>query len=179
MKIRVSDIGPDGLKIQDTISSESLNKRMSEGRSNDIIFLKDPLVDVVVHKTASGASTKGRITTRYKQPCSLCADEIDRELEIEGNFLFQRRSIDENARREDKDDAFFDDIGVNYFTGDHIDLEDIIQESLILSLTPYLRPPLLADGSCAFCYKKPTLSQTSEDSPKPSFGQLLKNAGVR
>ena len=179
MRIRVSDIGADGLEVRGTISLESLNQRMNEGSTNDISFLRDPRVDIKVHRTISGVCTSGKVRTRYKQPCALCVDELEKDLEIEANFVFQHRSLDETTQYHGETDSYFDDIGVNFYTGDHIDLEDLIQESLILSLTPYLRPPRLADGTCSVCNKKPELCKRKEENSTFTLAQLLRNAGVR
>src|SRR5437868_310704 len=93
MKIRVSDIGPDGLLINDTIPLEALNARLNECRTNDIIFTAPPKVSIKVNSTAHGAETEGKVSARYRQPCSMCLKEIDRQLEVNTAYTFQKRSV--------------------------------------------------------------------------------------
>ena len=157
MKIRITDIGPDGLKVNDTIPLEPLNLRMNEASSNDIIFTSKPSVNLIVHKTPHGAQVKGTARALYTQPCAMCIKELDREAEVSIDYVFQRRTplefSNNKSKKEDKfsGDDFSDDIGICYFSGEHIELEDIIQESLILSLDQYYRPPSDSSGNCSKC----------------------------
>ncbi|MCO6431137.1 MAG: DUF177 domain-containing protein [Deltaproteobacteria bacterium] len=179
MKIRISDLGPDGLKASGTIPVGNLNARMSEGRGTDITFISDPQISVHVQRTVSGAYTKGTIKARVKQPCARCIEEKEHEIELPADFVFQHRTLEENTEYGGETDTYFDDVGVNYFSGEHIDLEDVVQESLILSLSPYWRPPEDRNHACTLCGKKVEPIRYEEKAAANSFGQLLKNAGVR
>lgn len=179
MRIRVSDIGRNGLEVNDTIPLKPLNDRMNEGKGNNIVFLTDPSVKMTVRQTASGAETRGSISARYSQPCAWCAENIERDLEVEANFIFQR--MPDAPADGDSDEAengrFMDDIGINFFSDDQIELDDLIQETLILALDPFWKPPLLDDGTCSICGKKVEVER--EPAPgKVNLADLLKKAGV-
>ena len=151
MKIRVSDIGAAGLKVNDTIPLEPLNSRMNEACHNDILFTENPDVEVMVHRTPSGAQVKGFAKAKYTQPCSLCLEDLERQAEVKIDYVFQRKNPLELSAKNEKDYSYYDDIGICYFSGEHIELEELIQESLILSLDQYWRPPQTEKGSCSIC----------------------------
>ena len=146
MRIRVSDIPYSGLKVADSLSLEALNARMQEGQGSDIIFTSAPKVNLTIFKTDSGAECKGKVISSYTQACSLCLKELPKPLELDANFIFKRINT-----KPSEDDLPEDEIGINYFAGDHIELEDMIQESLILSLSLYWHPPTDSSGNCSEC----------------------------
>lgn len=179
MKIRISTIPAQGLKIKDIIPLEPLNARMNEGRHNDIFFVAPPQVEITVAKTVTGAEIKGRIKTRYKQPCSLCLDVLERELETEINLIAEPKLLKNKAAHTPPwADKCEDDIGIAYYEGDHIDLEDLIQESIILALSPFWHPACDENNRCTLCGRNLS-AQHQEAGVKPlTLAALLKKAGI-
>lgn len=169
MQVRLSDLPEHGLTINDTIPLAPLNARLNEAPENDIIFLEAPRVELQVQRAAPGARTVGRASTRYRQPCARCLKELEQPLEVPLSFVLKPHNL--NSFKEEEDD-----IGIVYFEGDSFDFEDLIQETLILSLSPFLQPPLRPDGSCQLCGY--TLAKINPDSNKQSLGALLAQAGV-
>ena len=177
MRVRVSDIGPNGLKVNDTISLEALNARMQEGSQNDIVFVTAPQLDLTIFSSLHGADVKGTVKARYRQPCSLCILGIERETEVVADWVFKQQNTEPETDADTEIETLMDDVGLCYFTGEHIDLENIVQESLILSLSQYWRPPQCADTSCTVCGKKTSDFLSSEKNTKVvSFGALIKQA---
>jgi len=179
MKIRISDIPHEGLTVKETLSLENLNNRMREGETHGIEFIAPPGVELTVFKTLQGAETKGKVTSRYRQPCSLCIEGVERDIELATNFIFKAKPADLSARPEgEEDEDYIDDVGISYFEGEHLDLEAIIQESLILSLSIYWHPPVDKSGNCQVCGKKYDTGECgskTEDKPV-TLGQLIKAA---
>ncbi|RMG39536.1 MAG: DUF177 domain-containing protein [Candidatus Dadabacteria bacterium] len=168
MKIRISSIPPEGLKISDTLSLEALNRRMMEGRDNDILFTLEPRVDLEITRNVDGAESCGSVTSTYIQPCALCAEPVEQQLTVRADYIFKHRPdfIQDN-------DEYSDDIGLIYYNGDHIDLEEILQESIILALRFYLKPPRKDDGSCKICGKTPGFEESVKS--RVTLGNLLQN----
>lgn len=180
MKVRVSRLPPEGLSVKTTLSLESLNTRMNEGREVDIVFTEAPSVDLMVTKTTQGAETKGRVTTKYRQPCSRCVEAVEKSLDIEANFILQQRPEPGQRDTSDSEEDYEDDIGISYFEGDQVDLEDLIQQALILPLSLFWHPPCDQKGNCTHCGKLCEAPNAAEI-PKLetiSLGDLLKKAGV-
>ncbi len=178
MKVRISDIPHTGLKVSDILPLDALNARMSSGRGRDIVFTEAPRVDLLVSKTQSGAETKGWIRSKYRQQCARCLDEHDRPLDIQANLTLHHKPAAEEIP-ENVEASFTDDVGISYFEGDSIDLEDILQEMLILSLSLYWAPECDKSGNCTVCGLNRDRFEMHEDKPaKNNLGSLLKKAGI-
>ena len=179
MRVRLSDIPFQGLPVKGTVPAASLNARLQEGSDRGFRFLEDPRVDLLVFKRPSGGEVKGKISGRYEQPCALCLKNIPREVSVDANFFL--RSRPENLEDE-PENAFEDDVGVYHYDGDHAELEEIIQELLILSLSVYWHPDLDENGKCSGCGKDLEEIGSVSEKAKPetqSFGDLLKKAGLK
>ena len=188
MKIRIDDLPPEGLSVNDTIPLEPLNKRMSEGRYKDIVFITAPKVELSVRKTQEGgAETFGKISSRYKQACGRCADMLEKDIEVEANFTLLNRPPPDSrkvSKEDDEDDEIFveetfDDVGLIYFDDSTVDLEDMIQETLILALSPFWSPPCDKAGNCELCgfnIDKGIAGNGGTDTGKVLFSDLLKKA---
>lgn len=181
MKIRISDLPAQGLEVKTTMALEPLNERLKQGENHGILFTQEPQVEIVVTKSSTGAETKGFVRSRYKQPCSRCMVEVDREIELEANFILQPKPEDLMELGEEE----ISDIGIVYFEGEHVDLEDVFQESLILALSIFWSPPSDAKGNCSICslsekeIKKKLQAGDSTHAGKVSLGDLFKKAGVK
>ena len=170
MKIRISDISPQGLKINDSLPLEALNSRMQEGQDKDIVFLVAPEVSLTVTRIPGGANISGTISSRYRQSCSRCLDPIERDLEVEFTLALQP------AGSADPDDSL-QDIGILYYTDETVNIEEALQENIILSLSRFWHPPLKPDGSCTLCGLKAVgQCSASSESSKPSMAMLLDEA---
>jgi uncharacterized metal-binding protein YceD (DUF177 family) len=179
MKVRISSIPLAGFKIKDFIPLEPLNARMDEGRANDIFFTRAPEVDLTVSRTVTGAQVKGVIRAKLKQPCSRCMDIVERDIEVAVDYLLEPKGANNGSAISTNNPLPDDDIGITYYEGDHADLEDLIQESLILPLSPYWHPKSLEDGTCSLCGKNPCKEKGLDKSEKITLGALFKTAGIK
>jgi len=169
MKVRISTIPYEGMAIDSNLPLESLNARVNQGDSAGIAFTEAPTVNLKLHRTHTGAEVKGTLKSKVKQPCSACDLEITRAITVPINWILQP------ATPEISDD----DVGLLVYTGDHIDLEEPLQEALILTLSPFWHPPRKADGSCTQCDRVCSqVAWTDKDKSKGtvSLGALLKGA---
>lgn len=177
MKIRISDIPHTGLKVNDTLPLEALNARMAQGRLGDIVFTEAPKVDLTISHIENGAETKGTVSTKYRRQCARCLEDLDRSLTIEANFtLHQKPAADEIEKNEVE--FFADDVGITYFEGENIDLEDLIQEALILPLTLYWAPECDAKGNCSVCGINRSKFESRDEPTGTNLGNLMKKAGL-
>lgn len=179
MKVRISTIPAPGIKISEKIPLQALNARMNEGRNNDIFFTQAPQTDILVTKTASGAQVKGKVKAKYNQPCSLCLEVIERPLEVSLDYILEPKSETESQPSLPFDRKYEDDIGITYYEGDQVELEDLIQEALILALSPFWHPPLDKKDNCTRCGKNFSQENPEGLDNKRNLGTLLKKAGVK
>lgn len=175
MKVRISDLPPEGLKISETIPLEPLNGRLNEGHGCDIRFTTPPEVRVTVTPTPDGAETRGQVSAKYLQPCGRCSDAIERSLSTDFNYIL--KPIPAHAVGKGLPE-FEDDLGILFFDGEHIELEGPIQESLIVQLSQYWSPPVDAAGSCTLCGKHSAVEAASVGG-SASLGDLFKKAGIK
>ena len=175
MKIRISTLPVEGVILKEKLSLDELNARMAEGRDNDIIFTTAPEVEIRIQKSVTGAETSGWVKSSCMQNCARCAVAIERPIEAETNFILLH--VPEDA---DPGSTFEDDIGLSYFAGDHVDLDSLIQEALILQLVRYWHPEEDQNGNCKQCgISIATFDESEESAPKTKLGALLKKAGVK
>ncbi len=175
MKVRVSDIPPEGLEIADILPLEALNARMAEGPGNDVFFCFPPQVRLHLFARKGGTEISGSITAKLEQPCTRCLETVSAQFNREIQLFLKPKEDRPGIDRRMNSDEWEDDVGIVYFNGDTIDLEDILQESLILSVSPYD----LKHESCLGLSELYSDQEDDEDEESSNkLGALLKRAGV-
>jgi uncharacterized metal-binding protein YceD (DUF177 family) len=182
MRILVTTIPFSGMKVDAPISKDALNARLKEGSTdNGIVFQDEPLADLTLTRTHGGVIVKGIISGTCKQDCSSCGDFVAHEATAQIDWILQNES--DRAAPDDE----IDDPGVIFYTGDHVDLEEPLQEALILSLSPFWHPPRDSADCCLLCHRDCSertwrigeggeKEQNSQAASQSSFGALLKGA---
>jgi uncharacterized metal-binding protein YceD (DUF177 family) len=61
------------------------------------------------------------------------------------------------------------------FEGEHIEIDDIIHEHLILALSPILKPECNGNGDCLICGKAPE-GKDAQRGDTVNLGDLIKKA---
>lgn len=178
MRVRISDIPAKGLNVKDTISLERLNQRMTEGRGNDIEFIAAPEVEFTIFPLGNGGDLKGEISALVRQPCSRCLKVVERKLKVELSFALKPKP---DPRYEEvlESDSYVDDVGLIYFDGEHVELEETLQESLILTLSPFWHPDTDKNGACCGCGEKVKDLIEIGAPGKVTLGELMKGAKKR
>lgn len=168
MRINVATLPPEGLEVKEKLSLELLNARMDEGRGNDIRFNKPPITLLQVSHQAGGVAVNGEIVATYDHPCPRCIEPIPREIKQTIALFFKKQS--DNPVEEN------DDIGICYFDGLHIELEEYLQEELILAINPFEYLPSFCEGRN--CEQQQSESKT-DSKPVFSLQDKLKDAGIK
>lgn len=176
MLVRISDISWHGLPVRGSLSLEPLNARMGEGSGNIVTFTGPPLVDLLVLRTQGGAEVKGQLTARYTQECGYCLDPIERVIELKPHFFLKHRP---SAQEGGRDEEYIDDVGVYFYTGDHFDFEQPLQELLILTISPFWTPGCGTDGHCLHCKAIPPTKSFEGSGGTNNLGKLLAAAAER
>ena len=169
--IRITDIPSRGLEVADHLQLTALNSRMNEAPDNDVEFLSPPRFSIRIKPELAGAELQGTIKAHYKQPCGRCLQPIEREISQQLSIVLKEKSKRPGIDRATSSSEWDDDIGIVYFDGEQIDLEEILQESLILSINPF-------ENGHSDCLGIPSYDDNNPDSisdVKPTFGDLLKD----
>lgn len=172
MKIRVTDLPPSGATIESDLSVENLNARMNEAKGNDIRFLSAPQLSLHLRPEKGGVEVRGTVDSSYAQPCSRCLEEVRTPLHSDIQLTLKPKQSRPGVDRMTTSAEWADDVGIVYFDGEHIDLEDVIQECLILSLSPF-------GPEHDNCLGVPKHRSDNQSEEKPTtLSDLLKRAGV-
>jgi uncharacterized metal-binding protein YceD (DUF177 family) len=146
MRILVTTIPFTGMKIDAPISLEALNSRLREGSGEEpVVFEEAPLADLTLTRTHGGVMVKGVISGRCRQGCATCGDTVPHEITARIDWILQTTS--DRAAPDDE----IDDPGVIVYEGEHVDLEEPLQEALILQISPFWHPPRDAYERCLHC----------------------------
>jgi uncharacterized metal-binding protein YceD (DUF177 family) len=182
MRILVTTIPFSGMKIDAPIALEALNNRLQEGSHEDpVVFLEAPMADITLTRTHGGVMVKGIISGRCKQECATCSDAVPHDIVATIDWLLQTDS-DRAAPNDELDDP-----GVIVYQGEHVELEDHLQEALILQISPFWHPPRDEYERCAVCTRDcsrhswrtsgaETSSPVRASGKGSSFGSLLQGA---
>ncbi len=181
MRILVTTIPFSGMKIDAPISLEALNNRLQEGSHEDsVVFEEAPMADLTLTRTHGGVLVKGIISGRCRQGCASCGDLVPHEAMATIDWLLQTTS--DQAAPDDE----IDDPGVIFYEGEHVDLEEPLQEALILQLSPFWHPPRDAADRCTLCKRDcserswraggESTAKAAVGSTTSSFGSLLQGA---
>jgi uncharacterized metal-binding protein YceD (DUF177 family) len=131
--------------------------------------------------TTDGVMAKGIISGECRQKCSTCSDSVPHEIVATIDWLLQTDS-DRAAPNDELDDP-----GVIVYQGEHVELEDHLQEALILQISPFWHPPRDERERCSVCARDCSRhswrASESESAPPvrasgkgSSFGSLLQGA---
>jgi len=176
MRICTTTIPFSGMKIEADLPLEALNARLAEGSERqEFIFEAAPSVDLTLTRTHGGILVKGVVSGRCRQECATCADPVPHEIVSTIDWLLQTES--DRAGPEDE----LDDPGVIVYEGDHVELEEPLQEALILNINPFWHPERDTHDKCTYC-KRDCRSRVWGEEKKEgeqknsTFGALLKGA---
>lgn len=175
MRITVATIPFSGMKIDAPIDLDELNNRLKAGESGPTMaFEAAPMADLTLTRTHGGILVKGLIAGMCKQECSTCADPVSHEVSAYIDWVLQTAS--DRAAPNDE----IEDPGVIVYQGEHVDLEEPLQEALILSLSPFWHPERDEHERCVICNKdcskRSWQAGAAEEERPNSFGALFKSA---
>lgn len=162
------------MKIEATLPVLALNARLAEGsEKQEMAFESDPLVVLTLTRTHGGILVKGIVSGRCKQECATCADPVPHEIVASIDWILQTSS--DRAGPDDE----IDDPGVVLYEGDHVELEEPLQEALILHINPFWHPPRDQNERCSVCHRDCAAKVWGGEENKEktsTFGSLLKGA---
>lgn len=136
MKVLISEIPEEGLdlELQEMIKSDA--------------SLSPVRAQLRIKKVGTEVAVSGKILADVELQCSRCLKDFRSMLTIPVDVLY--RPI-ENLRGEDKHELKVDELDMSFYSGDELDLLDLIKEQIMLNLS---MKPLCSDlckGICLRC----------------------------
>lgn len=168
MKVRITDLPPEGLTVHESLPVEPLNKRMREGKlGSDITFVTAPKAVLIVKPVATGAEAHGEVTATISQICGRCVELKERELTaVVGYSLTHKEPTDEEFEESP--------LGFIKVEDGHVDFDEDLYQALILEIDLFWKPDE-SNGKCNLCLK--TFDEFRQEiSPKRTMGALLEQA---
>ena len=174
IKIRVSTLPESGLELNEEISSKTVNERLisaPDSSINKIEFSEPIQVTLHVEKVPHGMTAEGQIEATCAQACSRCAEFVNHPVKCPIRHVFKHHGNPEVPLPED-------DIGVSFYSGEHVDLGNVVEDLLILNLSPYWHPEDDATGNCLHCKNNFKQKKTVVKLGTQGLGDALKKAGI-
>ena len=123
-RIRVRDIRPEGLEIQDTIEPDLLGLQ-----KDDILFFSKPIkVEAELEKVNSTVLAKTNVQGKFSTACARCLEAVERPW----------------------DEEYYLDFPVDKTT-EYIDLEDNIRQEILMNLPTRILCKDDCQGLCLKC----------------------------
>ncbi len=144
--IRVSDVPQRGLPLLGSLSKERLNARLALAEGNDITMLTDSPFELLVTRQLGGGEVHGHVHITFQQGCARCLKNVEQKRQVAVRYLLKEQSEGDAAET-----PLVDDVGVHCYTQDKVDLENLLQEEIILSMDPYFSPAIDERGKCELC----------------------------
>jgi uncharacterized metal-binding protein YceD (DUF177 family) len=174
MKIRITDLPIEGLKITDSLCAESLQNRLNADDQEQFLILNAPAVNLVASPLgSSGAQIQGDISVEFKQKCSLCLDLAPRTIKLPINLQIR-------IKPKDSTDVFEDDIGIVYIEEESIELSDVLEETILLSIDIFWHPEFESKNkNCSICKKTKESLGLMENNQKATFKDLIETVSKK
>jgi len=146
LQVRLSDIPDYGLKLRFTRGRDWFLKLLSQGDKCD--FSLDRVdISCQVSKIREKINVKGEIATEFDLECRRCLERFKLPVKVEFKYTFLPHpgNFDEDLELN------YEELGINYYSGDTIDIDDIIVEQIILQIpiSPLCRES--CKGLCKIC----------------------------
>lgn len=172
MEIRITDLPVNGLELKaQGLSLENLKARYGENPKDGVTFPAAPIFSGKVVPCHGGAILTGELKFEFNQPCSVCTDGLKNTKTIEVNIMFRQRPDGSDPASEE----FEDDLGLTYFEGDKISVDESLYTEIIVNIPIVNRPEETECGDCTICGKTFAKLVPTEE-PKNTLQGLLEAA---
>lgn len=129
--VRFADLGSSPLEITGEIDPEAIIKKID---SDEFSFDLPQIFSLKARSLPDGGEFQGSIIAKFDQICGRCGEIRQRELSIPFKLIVRR--MPPKRFRED-DGRYEDDIGISFVEGERFDLEPMLIEQILLSLSPF------------------------------------------
>lgn len=153
MKIRLSDIPPDGESFKINRNTAELNSDLQ-----DLLGKHDYQIEFFIRPVGNGTyELKGDLNTDLDEQCSRCGEDF--ELPIAQKFIelllpkFNQDRTDHFAKSNHFSDLNQDGPSTYEFRGDSFDAGEYFHEVVALAVPFTPAPPLKDNGNCQLCDK--------------------------
>ena len=136
MKVLIPEIPPQGLdlELQETIESD--------------IFFSPVGAQLRMEKVGTEVMVKGSLIADIKLQCSRCLKDFRSVLSVPIDVVYHPV---EEFKGEDKHEIKFEDLDMDFYSGEKLDLLDLLREQIMLNLPMKPLCNELCKGICLKC----------------------------
>lgn len=166
MKIKITN-------LQDGEHTYRFEEQASEFEIENVDFVKDIIIDVVLYKAANQFNLDIDVSGRYSLPCDRCLENFETDFHNEFDLIYKLDFSGEAAG--DENNAQDDILKFIPPNTQYIELKDDIRDYIILSI-PMRKVPEEKDGVCTYCSRKidEIIKTKDTDTVNPVWEKLLK-----
>lgn len=139
--IRFADLGSSPIEITGEIPFSAILKSLN---SDEFAFEANQKFKIKASTIPNGAELIGEILMSFKQLCGRCGELKNRILTIPVHTILRKKPP---RKFREEDGRYEDDIGVYFVDGERVDLEPILIELIILSISQVWREETCGDLS--------------------------------
>lgn len=151
MRVSVNEIGAQGLELEHVYSLEELPVLAQLCEDGTIEILSPVSCRVQLHKVAQMIDVSGSAEVQVRMPCSRCLEGqlFDLNIDFHQSYVEELPQVNDEDGKEVEISA--EEMGLELFDGETIDLNDEIQQQIVLAIP--LRPLCSEQckGLCATC----------------------------
>lgn len=145
MKVHIEDIGEDGLNLDIIKDAAECSDTFRDG----VISISPVNAHLAIARSDSDIFVNGSIYADIKINCVRCLAQFDNHIHSDINLVFLK-AVEEKLKEGEKE-LSKEDLDVNYYTGDELDITAILREQIVLDLPvkPLCKPD--CTGLCPKC----------------------------
>jgi uncharacterized protein len=145
--IKIFELFGPSKEVSFDLDPSSLNKRLclvsdeciKKVNPPSIIFEAPLQVEMKLVKSDVSVTVKGSVKGNYRTSCSRCMSDVSSPLEIEIDILLKPKELDSAVRKDktfEEKAGFEEDLHTGFYANKQINLAEIAEEFIVLSL-PY------------------------------------------
>lgn len=183
MKIRITDIPPEGLNIDCELDRGALNERLAQAeqtsnskRSPTYRFGPKPNAHLKLELEGSTVNVSGELDAEFVTGCSRCAEDVNQDISRPIKIVLKPRPSEGRNGEQDED------LSIAFHNGVDVDTNALVEDFLILALPYSVLCSANCKGLCPHCGKNLnngscdcTEAQISTSSPFSVLKQLKLN----
>jgi len=148
MQVRVDEIGGEGLELDYSYSPEDLPV-LAQLQKDETVGVITPVVcHVRLHKVAQMVEVSGSAEVTVRMQCSRCLVEQPFDLKVDFHHSYVEQLPQVTDEDGDEIELSAEQMGLELFDGESIDLRDEIQQQIVLALPVR---PLCTEGCKGLC----------------------------
>ncbi len=152
MHILVEQIKEDSLEIEFEAQPESFPVLLEMVKQGECEFSAPIKTAINAGRVGEMIEIKGKFNTRVRLPCSRCLNEYETTLESRFHLTYVNRlPLDEQDVEQQEIEISAQEMGLVYFQGDEIKLQDGIQEQVVMAFPIRALCREDCQGLCAAC----------------------------